>query len=120
MSKPSGVFRPLSLALVLAVGFGAVFALVVAGALRSGRACARDAVRESLIVRVDGTPLIQRNVYNGFHTVVTYHALDGSDVPGPKENKNENLANGSLFCQCRAGHHDAVSVGRQLSRRAIR
>ena len=39
MRKPRGIFRPLGLALVLAIGFGAVFGLPSAGAFRSGKDC---------------------------------------------------------------------------------
>ncbi len=86
MSKPTGILRPLGLAAVLAIGFGAVFALAAGwgisiwDSLRHG-----ERVGESVMVRQDGTPLIQCNRYDGYQSHATYHTLDGSEVPEPVE-----------------------------------
>ena len=52
------------------------------------------------MVRVDGTPLIRRYVYNAYRRA-TYHALDGSEVPRPKE--NEKLARERYLAMPRRG-----------------
>ena len=114
MSKPQGLLRPLGLALVLALGFAVVFAVAAAwarsiweslhGAVVNERVVVRTEHQshgkvtqvtevnaaggsESLVVREDGTPSIERWRYDDGNRRVTYHALDGSAVPGFKENE---------------------------------
>jgi hypothetical protein len=88
MSKPQGIFRPLGLALVLAVGFGAVFAFAAAWGMAIWEGLRRqNRAYENLVVRGDGTPLILRNTFDGYQNMTLY-ALDGSEVPRPKENES--------------------------------
>jgi hypothetical protein len=83
MSKPQGIIRPLGLALVLAAGAWAVYALVGCWGLVIWESLQRYArTFESLKVAADGRPLIQRIVYDSGQQSVTFRALDGSDVPG--------------------------------------
>ena len=64
MSKPQGIVRPLGLALVLAIGFGAVFALAAGWGIAIWEGLhPNHCVSENLVVRADGTPLIQRSTY---------------------------------------------------------
>ncbi|MGO9110871.1 MAG: hypothetical protein ACLP9L_16745 [Thermoguttaceae bacterium] len=87
MSKQAGILRPLSLALVVAIGFGTVFALAVGWGISIWQGLYQERVSESLLVRADGTPVIVRYTYSGYQ-MVTYHALDGSPASGPKMGEN--------------------------------
>lgn len=87
MSKPQGIFRPLGLALVLAIGCGTVLGLAVAWGVSIWESLReRDHVNEFLVVRGDGTPLIQRYMSYDYQTV-TFHTLEGDNAPAPKENE---------------------------------
>jgi len=91
MSKPPGTVQPLGMALVLAIGFGGVFAIAALWGISiwEGPSASVNAY-ENLVVRADGTPLIQHNAFNGFEFVVTYTALDGKEVSVPKKITDEN------------------------------
>ena len=84
MSKPTGILRPLGLALVLAIGFGAVFALIAGWGISIWEGLHRESAFENLVVRADGMPLIRRYEYFGTYNNETFRALDGSAVPSPK------------------------------------
>ncbi|MGA2068235.1 MAG: hypothetical protein ABSG86_24900 [Thermoguttaceae bacterium] len=87
MSKPQGILRPLGLALVLAIGFGAVLALAAEWGIKIWEGLRRqNRVSEGLVVRADGTPLIQRNTYDEYQTVTFRELEDGREVPRPKDN----------------------------------
>ncbi|MGA2256110.1 MAG: hypothetical protein ABSG53_15795 [Thermoguttaceae bacterium] len=96
MCKQTGILRPLGLALVLVIGFGTVLALAAAWGISIWEGLYRERTYENVVVRADGTPLIQRYTYDGYQNV-TYHALDGSDLPGSKENSNENWLGGAFL-----------------------
>jgi hypothetical protein len=89
--KPTGIFRPIGMALVLAIGFGSVFGIVVAWGVGIYVLFSKGTPQvyfenESLLVRSDGTPLIEHNAFfTGLGGVATYHAIDGNEVPGPKK-----------------------------------
>ncbi len=88
MSKPQGIVRPLGLAVILALGFGAVFAFFARWGISIWEGLYPNRyVNQDLVVRADGTPLIQHYAYDGYQHV-TYYALDGSEVPRPKENES--------------------------------
>ena len=126
MSKPQGLLRPLGLALVLALGFAVVFAVAAAwarsiweslhGAGASERVVVRtehqangrvtqvtevnaDSGGESLVVREDGTPLIQRWTNDGYRNAairtLNLRALEGREVPGHKEKEVESWLDGA-------------------------
>jgi hypothetical protein len=96
MYKPSGIVRPIGLALVLAIGFGTVFALVVVwGASIWQSLHVTHSSYENLIVREDGTPLIQRTTYDRYQQVVALRALDGSQV-APSGMANDSLTGAGL------------------------
>src|SRR5208282_3645427 len=99
MSKQTGILRPLGLALVLAIGFGAVFGVVAAWGVSIWEGLYRTNVSDNkgLVVRADGTPLIQRYVYNGMGSVVTYYELGGREVPGSMQKEGENLLGGAVL-----------------------
>jgi hypothetical protein len=81
MSKPQGILRPLGLALVLAIGFGAVYGLAAGWSITIWQGLQRqNRVYETLVVRPDGTPLILRNMFGDYQDM-TLRALDGSEVP---------------------------------------
>ncbi len=85
MSKQTGIVRPLGLALLLAIGFGAVYGLAAGWGISIWEALQQpNHAYENLVVRADGTPLIERNSYGGYQNV-TFHALDGREVPDPKQ-----------------------------------
>jgi hypothetical protein len=91
MSKQTGVFRRLGLALVLAIGFGAASALATSWAISIWESLHTSrSPWDSLVVCADGTPLIQRyTTYDDYRQVVTYHDLDsGREVPNPKEHES--------------------------------
>ncbi len=87
MTKQKGILRPLGLALILALGFEIVIAVVFGwciGTWQSLRPRERG-VNESLTIRLDGTPLIQSTTFhqytaNGYNDITTYRKLDGSAV----------------------------------------
>ncbi len=87
MNRPSVIFQPLSMALVLALGFGTVFAVAGAWGFATWESLHsnRDDLGEqkSLVVRADGTPLIRCivNNGNGYQSAKTYRTLDGSELP---------------------------------------
>ena len=89
MSKPTGIVRPLGLALVLAAGFGTVFAAVAGWGIALWEGMRRQAnVNQYVSVRADVTPLIRRDTYDTAFRNETYYALDGSEVPRPDEDTN--------------------------------
>ncbi len=91
MCKLREILPPLGLAVVLAIGFGVVLALAagwgtaVWHGLRQNRV-----VSENLEIRPDGTPVIQRCVYDSSVTTATYHGLDGRELP-PVKGGNPSL-----------------------------
>ena len=117
MSKPRGILRPLGLAVVLAIGFGAVFALAAAWGIaiwqglrpesrrqrEPGRPRGRHALHSTLCVR--RLSAIRRTM-----------RLDGSEVPRPQG--GESLLWQAFICQCLAGT-GPVSVGWRAPHRAI-
>jgi len=88
MRKATGTVRRLGLAVVLAVGFGAVYGFACGWGISiwQGLHVRPAGVYEYLTVRADGTPLIQRNVYSEGRAAATYHAMNGAEVP--RANKN--------------------------------
>jgi hypothetical protein len=104
MPKPRGIIRPLGQAIVLAIGFGSLFAIAVAWGLSILESIlpGDDSFRESLVVCADGTPLIQRSTWFQGYPKSTYHALNGSEVPGPK-GENYNLLEGASLAIPRRG-----------------
>lgn len=97
MSKPQGILRPLGLALVLAIGFGAVFALVGGWGISIWDSLQqRNRVNESLVVRWDGTPLIERYPYNDYGSRTYRKLVDDSEVP-PSKVDERWLAGGILL-----------------------
>ena len=118
MSKPQGIVRPLGLALVLAIGFGTVFALAVAWGISIWESLRqRDQSQRILVVRADGTPLIQRYTCQRRYQTRSFHALDGSEVPDSIE--NESLLQSAYLAIAR---HDEImlSLTGGFSHRAIR
>ena len=90
MSKLRGIFPPLGLALVLAIGFGTVFGFAAGWGISIWDGLQhQEQVAESLVVRADGTPLIKRQTYDRdqyqYREIETFHALNGGEVPGVKE-----------------------------------
>jgi hypothetical protein len=105
MYKPSGIVRPIGLAIVLAIGFGTVFALVVVwGASIWESLHATSGSYENLIVRADGTPLIQRTTYDRYQQIVTLHALDGSQV-APRDMASADSLTGAALGTGRQNIH---------------
>jgi hypothetical protein len=108
MSQPTAIIRPLGLATVLAVGFGVAYAILGAwcyaiwegfhpeGSVSEsvvvqadGTTTTREIVvddprgNESLVVREDGTPLIEHNSYRRGYEKKTFRTLRGAEVTIP-------------------------------------
>jgi hypothetical protein len=78
-----GIFRPLGLALVLAIGFEMVLGFAV-GYVSLVVMQRGDFIRERLMIRADGTPVINRSAESvGGMPVRTYYFLDRSEAPHP-------------------------------------
>jgi hypothetical protein len=83
MTKQTGILRLLGIALVVALGFETVFAVVFGWCIAIWESMRpREGASESLMIRMDGTPLIQSTEYtaNGYNNSTTYRSLDGSAV----------------------------------------
>jgi hypothetical protein len=90
MFKPQGIVRPLGMALAITLGFGTVLGLVVGWGMTIWDGLqSKHYINDSLLVGADGTPLIHRyHTYNAYYQKETFHALDGGEVPNPKENRH--------------------------------
>ncbi|MBN2292499.1 MAG: hypothetical protein JXM70_08750 [Pirellulales bacterium] len=79
MTKRSEQFRYLALTVILSVGAGLIWAVVFGCGLEIIKSIATPGnVREYLVFKRDGTPIIQ--TYGGNYEVMTFHALDGTPL----------------------------------------
>ena len=105
MSKPQGTVRPLGLAVVLAIGFGAVFAVAAVWAISIWAELYMNRGYEHVVVRTDGTPLIEQPS-SRMYGDVTFRALDGKEVPCPKGRTSR--LEGALPRHAEPGRHVSV------------
>ena len=82
MPKRNAIVQPVLLATSLAIGAGAVWAALVIWCETLGRELSRrDYVSESVVYRLDGTPLIYRREGEFYYRIENYRTLDGESIP---------------------------------------
>jgi membrane-associated protease RseP (regulator of RpoE activity) len=82
MPKRSAIVQPVLLATSLAIGAGTVWAAVVIWCETLGHELfPRDYVSESVVYRLDGTPLIYRREGEFYYRIEDYRTLDGESIP---------------------------------------
>lgn len=82
MPKRNAIVQPALLAVSLAVGAGAVWAVVVIWCdTLISQLGTRDRVSESVVYRLDGTPLIHRREGDYPYYAEAYRTLDGKAIP---------------------------------------
>jgi hypothetical protein len=79
MYKRNAILQPLGLAMVLAVGFGVLFAFIAIWILTTYQRIT-ETPRDKLQILLDGTPIIVQN-HDG---IDVYHGLDGKIITLPK------------------------------------
>jgi hypothetical protein len=81
MPKRQPIVQPVLLAVALALGAGAVWAVAVGWGMMVGEQLLQgERVYQSLQFQLDGTPLVHTRT-GGYYSVETYHTLDGKEVP---------------------------------------